>query len=127
MYLQPDQTRLTNSIATKLTLYGDTVTANALTASKQNNIALQTLDKTNFLLYPNPVKTIATIAFDETGNCVIKVTDVSGRVLQTKTVTAVKGGNTLQLNVSKYAAGVYWVTIINKKNENHTIKLKKVN
>ncbi|HEX5150485.1 MAG TPA: hypothetical protein VFW07_03490 [Parafilimonas sp.] len=42
-------------------------------------------------------------------------------------IVANKGGNTLQLNVSNYAAGVYWITIVNEKNESQTIKLKKEN
>ena len=115
-----------NSIATKLTLYSDTITFSALTTSQQNNlVATQTNDKSNFFVYPNPAKTNTTIAFNVTGNCVIKIIDVSGRILQTKTITAVKGRNTLRLDVSKYAVGVYFVTLSNEKNETQTLKFNK--
>jgi len=116
---------VTNSIATALTLYSDTITFNTVTASRHNNIALQTKDKTNFSVYPNPAKTTATIAFNATGNCKIKLTDISGRVLQTKTVTAVNNKNTVQLNVGRYAPGVYFVTVSNEKNETQTLRLNK--
>ena len=108
------------------TLYSDTTTLNALTAGQQNNIAaLQANDKNNFSVYPNPAKTTATVVFNETGNCTIKLTDVSGRVLQTKTVTAVKDGNILQLDVSNYAAGMYLIIIVNNKGQSHILKLRK--
>ena len=54
-----------------------------------------------------------------------RLTDASGRLLQTKTITAVKGRNTLQLDVSKYAAGVYFVTMSNEKNETKTLRFNK--
>ena len=72
-----------------------------------------------------PAKTTAIISFNETGNCIIKLTDVSGRVLKTKTVAGTKGRNTVQLDVSKYAKGVYLVTIVNEKKENRTLQLNK--
>jgi hypothetical protein len=117
---------VTNSIATELILHSDTVTFTALTASQQNNIAsIQTSDKINFSIYPNPAKTTTTIAFNTTGSYIIKLTDVSGRILQTKTITAVKGRNTLQLDISKYAAGVYFIMMSNEKNETKTLKFTK--
>jgi hypothetical protein len=118
--------QVTNSIATALTLYSDTVTFTALTASQQYNIAsTQTSKNNNFSIYPNPAKTNTIIAYNATGNCVITITDASGRVIQTKTVTAVEGRNILQLDVSKYAAGVYFVTLSNEKNETQTLRFSK--
>ena len=78
-----------------------------------------------FSVYPNPVKTKATISFNETGNCIIKLTDISGRVLQTKAIVGTKGRNIVQLDVSKYVKGVYLVTITNAKNESRTSQLNK--
>jgi hypothetical protein len=116
---------VTNSIATELTLRSDTVSINAVTAVQQNNIAGKTIDKPGFSVYPNPAKTMATVVFNETGNCIVKLTDISGRVLQTKTIVAVKGRNTVQLDISKYAKGVYLIPIVNAKKESRTIKLNK--
>jgi len=117
---------VTNSIATELTLYSDTLNISAVTATQQNDIAaIKADDKKSFSVYPNPAKTIATVVFNETGNCIIKLTDISGRALQTKTIAAVKGGNMLQLDVSKYAAGMYLITLINNKDQSHILKLRK--
>jgi Leucine-rich repeat (LRR) protein len=112
---------VTNSIATELTLYSDTVTFSAARGIQQNNIA----DKINFSVYPNPATTMVAIAFNATGNSTIQLTDVSGKILHTKTVTAIKGKNLMQLDVSKYGAGVYFVTISNEKNETQTLRLNK--
>ncbi len=118
--------QVTNSIATKLTLYSDTVTFSTLTAVQQNNIAVvETKDKIYFSVYPNPAKTTATITFNATGNCTVKLTDVSGKILQIKTITATKDKNILQLDISRYAAGVYFITITNEKNEAQTLRLNK--
>jgi len=40
----------------------------------------------------NSAKTTATITFNETENCVVKLAGVSGRVFQTKTIVAAKSG-----------------------------------
>jgi hypothetical protein len=117
---------VTNAIATKLTLRSEKAGLIGLTALKQNNItSAQISDTYNFSVYPNPAKTNTTIVFNAIGSCIIKLTDVSGRILQTKTIIAVKGRNTLQLDVSKYAAGVYFVTMSNEKNEIKTVTLNK--
>jgi hypothetical protein len=68
---------------------------------------------------------MVTVAFNAIGNCTLKLTDVSGITLQTKTVTAVKGTNIVQLDVSRYAAGVYFVTLINESKQTQTIQLNK--
>ena len=117
---------VTNSVATELTLRSDTVSINAFEIVAQNNSdAVQANDKTNFSIYPNPAKATATISFNETGNCILRLTDVSGRVVQTKTIVGTKGRHTVQLDVSKYAKGVYLVTITNEKNERRTLQLNK--
>jgi len=113
---------VTNSIATQLTLYSDTVQVTNLL--QQNNLATIEATSNNFSIYPNPVKSIATISFNATGNCTIQLTDVSGNILQTKTILA-KGTSTLQLDVSKYAAGMYFVSIINEGKLLHTLQLNK--
>jgi len=99
---------VTNSIATALTLYSDTVSFTALKAVEQNNIAAQTLSENRFSVYPSPARTMATVSFKTTGNYTLLVTDISGRVLKTKAGIAVKGVNSIQLNVSGYAAGMYF-------------------
>ena len=111
---------VTNSIATQLTLYSDTV---AVTGLLQNSIASAETTN-NFSIYPNPVKTIATISFKATGYSTIKLTDVEGNTLLTKTINA-NGKTTVQLDVSKYASGVYYVSLISDGKQSQTVKLIK--
>jgi Leucine-rich repeat (LRR) protein len=117
---------VTNSIATELTLKSDTVSFNAFASDQQNNISLlEAGNKNDFSVYPNPAKTSVTITLNTTGNYFLKLTDVAGNVLQTKSVTAFKGENTIQLNVSKYAAGTYFITLTNQQKQSQTLKLNK--
>jgi len=116
---------VTNAVATKLTLYSDTVSFTTLKVVEQNNFAAQTLNENRFSVYPNPARTMATISFAATGNYTLLVTDISGRVLQTKTGNAVKDANSIQLNVSGYAAGMYLITLTNNKDKNYILKLRK--
>ena len=118
--------QVTNSIAKALILRSDAVTFTAVKTVEQHNIAaVKSNNKSNFSIYPNPAKTTATIAFNATGKYTLKLTDISGTVLQTKTGTGVNDKNILQLDVSKYAAGVYFVIISNGQNEMQTLRLTK--
>ena len=113
---------VTNSIATQLTLYSDTVnyiTGDNLIASQINNKNL------SVSVYPNPAKTFTTLSFNADGKYTITVADVSGKILQTKTGIAIKGSNIVQLNVSKYANGMYLITIMDAKNKKQTVRLNK--
>ncbi|MEP6464679.1 MAG: T9SS type A sorting domain-containing protein [Parafilimonas sp.] len=114
--------KVTNSVATKLTLYGDTISFN--TSNISPAIAANQINNNSFSIYPNPVKTIATISFITKGNCIIKLADVSGNIIQTKTVS-IKGLNTLQLDVSKYASGIYFVSILGEGKQIQTLQLNK--
>jgi len=86
---------------------------------------LNSLNKTATLsLYPNPAKTHSTFVFTATGKYTIEVTDMSGKILQTKSATTTKAQNTIELNVSNYAPGIYLVTVIDEK-QRSSIKLNK--
>jgi Leucine-rich repeat (LRR) protein len=114
--------KVINSIATKLTLYSDTVYY-ALPNISSEISALKSANE-SFSIYPNPVKSIATISFNATGNCTIQLADVSGNILQTKTIIG-KGNNRVQLDVSKYAGGMYFVSIMNDGKLLQTLQLNK--
>jgi hypothetical protein len=113
---------ITNAVATELTLKSDTLfyAGNGLMAND-----LIAHNNPVFSIYPNPAKTTVTVMFSATGNCTIKLADVSGTALQTRTVTAIKGTNIIQLDVSRYATGVYFVTLINELKQTQTIRLNK--
>jgi hypothetical protein len=65
--------------------------------------------------YPNPARDRFTVALysdaDKEGS--VSLQDLSGRVLERKTVRYVKGMNTMQWNISKYAAGSYYLVFEN--------------
>ena len=112
---------VTNSVATALTLYSDTVYYNA----GSNAIAAKLNNNSSIFIYPNPAKTNATLSFSTDGKYAITITNVSGKILQTKIGVALKGENTIQLDVSKYANGIYSITIIDEKNKKQTVRLNK--
>ncbi len=117
-----------NSIAKQLTLYSDTVNYSEgenLIAGRNNNVMNENFSSTASA-YPNPAKTNATVLFKAAGKYVIEITDMNGKILQTKTGTSIdKKQNTVQLNVSSYASGMYLITIVDEKNKKQTLKLNK--
>ncbi|MGI8951329.1 MAG: T9SS type A sorting domain-containing protein [Chitinophagaceae bacterium] len=118
-----------NSVATKLVLHSDTIyyapTTN-LIASKNNSLIDDNSFSSKISVYPNPAKTNTTVVFNTTGKYTITVTDLSGEILQTKTgVSSIKQQNFIQLNVSNYSSGIYFITITDEKNKKQTLKLNK--
>ena len=115
---------VTNSVATALTLYSDTI--NYLTGG---NLTAAEISMKNKILsasiYPNPAKSLTTLSFNADGKYAITITNVSGKILQTKTGVALKGENTTQLDVSKYANGIYSITISDEKSRKQTVRLNK--
>jgi hypothetical protein len=49
---------------------------------------------------------------------------MTGKILQTKSSTASKAQNTIDLNVNNYSPGIYLVTVIDEK-QRRSIKLNK--
>ncbi len=76
-------------------------------------------------LYPNPAKSTTILSFTAKGKYAITVSDVLGKILQTKTGTAYTNDNVLQLNVSRYTSGLYLITITDENNNRQVIKLNK--
>jgi hypothetical protein len=113
---------VTNAVATALTLKSDTLFYSGDGLIADDLIAY---NNTAFSVYPNPAKTMVTVAFNAIGNCTLKLTDVSGITLQTKTVIAVKSANVIQIDVSRYPAGVYFVSLSNESKQTQTIQLNK--
>jgi hypothetical protein len=117
---------VTNTDLPFLTLYSHDLkyTASAgLIVSANNNADININTKAS--IYPNPAKSNATLSFNAEGKYSITITNVSGKILQTRTGVAIKGLNIIQLDVSKYASGIYLITITNEKNKKQTIRLNK--
>jgi hypothetical protein len=117
---------VSNSIATQLILYSDTVTFSSIIASQQNNISsLQTVDKAYFSVYPNPATSNTTVSFNAKGKYTIVVTDFSGKILMSKTGISSAAKNTFQLDVSRFASGMYNIIITDENNNRQRLKLNK--
>jgi hypothetical protein len=92
-----------------------------------SNTVLINVDNAMATVYPNPAGTTVTVMLNANGNYSMKLANASGKIFQTKTGVAGNNTNVIQLDVSRYAAGVYFITVINEKNKSHTIKLTKIN
>jgi len=66
-----------------------------------------------FNIYPNPANQTfnAVINSDAGGNAIMNVSDITGRVLISKTITLQKGSQTISVDASQLAPGNYFVTI----------------
>ena len=78
------------------------------------------------LLFPNP--TLATVKMifplKESGQCTIKITDVTGKVLLNRQLDGLAGGNVTELDLRGFAPGTYMVSLVTN-DERRTIKLIK--
>jgi len=90
---------------------------------KENKIALVENNTGNIVvasndvkLSPNPAGAQATLTFTAktADKYTITVTDAHSKVLEVKTGVSAKGVNTVKINTSKYAKGVYFVSIVSK-------------
>ncbi|MEI6817938.1 MAG: T9SS type A sorting domain-containing protein, partial [Bacteroidota bacterium] len=69
-----------------------------------------------FTVFPNPAEDHVLVSFSATAdeNCTINVSDLRGRMVATKTITAVEGDNNVPMDLQDIAKGVYMLTV--KKN-----------
>ncbi len=76
------------------------------------------IEKNDVQLYPNPARSIATLQFTskKAGKYMVTVIDENNNVIEMKSGVSVQGTNTLKLNTSQYARGMYFVTITDKEN-----------
>lgn len=95
---------------------------NNITASFFNTTAQNV-----FAINPNPVKDVAQLTYhaNNKGKVTIELTDITGKLLTSKTVDAGKGQNTTNIYMSNYAKGMYIVSLRNGKGERKTIKVIK--
>ncbi len=85
------------------------------------SLATPSFTSTGFVIYPNPSKSIVTIASPQTVNGYkLKVTDLSGKIVSSDEFSGVE--NTV--DISNYANGLYFFEI-NSGNKTETIKIIK--
>ena len=58
-------------------------------------------------VYPNPTNNEITLEFERTGEYLVAITDMTGKVLMRQTVK----GQRVQMDIGNYPVGVYLLTI----------------
>ena len=68
---------------------------------------------------PNPVQTNAVLSVTTVkgGKMTIAVSDMTGKVVMTQSVTVIAGNNPVNMNFSTLGAGTYNITVVNAENE----------
>jgi hypothetical protein len=81
----------------------------------------------NLVLLPNPVSSIATLSFyaQNSYEYTIRIADISGRTVLMKKGIATASSNQVKLDVSRFTAGIYFITVVNNSGEMKTVKMIK--
>lgn len=69
---------------------------------------------TEVLVYPNPALSHATLMFssqDQSGDVMVSVSDLTGKVLSTEKINVASGLNQYQLNTAGLSSGVYFISL----------------
>lgn len=113
-------------------------------ANKKVNISLSALTETgasdmamvapsagvankNLVLLPNPVSSIATLSFyaENRYEYAIRITDINGRIVLMQKGVALPSSNQVKLDVSRFAAGAYFISLVTNTGEMKTVKMIK--
>ncbi|MBN8852151.1 MAG: hypothetical protein BGO55_00200 [Sphingobacteriales bacterium 50-39] len=80
------------------------------------------------LLYPNPAKDVSTLVFTAAAEeqYSVEVSDAVGKVLLVREGKSTIGQNLVSLNISNYAHGIYFVSLLDKVHGRRTLKLVKL-
>jgi len=70
-------------------------------------------------IYPNPTKELVNVIFHQqnTSNVNISVTDITGRLLLNKNITAINRTNSVPISVKSLPAGSYFIKLNGNENE----------
>ena len=76
---------------------------------------------------PSPVKALAVLSVTTVkgGKMTIAVSDMTGKVVMTQSVTVIAGNNPVNMNFSTLGAGTYNITVVNAENEMKTTRFVK--
>jgi hypothetical protein len=96
--------------------------------SSFSNIILININKTtnpDLFVYPNPVRSVSTLKFYSVlpGKYIVKITDQSGKTLKIINGISVIGTNTVNMDMHTYAAGTYFISLIDGEFGTHTFTL----
>ena len=75
--------------------------------------------------YPNPATNNATITFnsDRNENYLIKVADMTGRIILSERISAVEGYNEKEINLEKVSKGLYMISVRSEAGETKVLRL----
>ena len=93
-----------------------TATANSLGAGvtvTQQVTSVEIAEASLARVYPNPTNNEITLEFERTGEYLVAITDMTGKVLMRQTVK----GQRVQMDIGNYPAGVYLLTIDDGKRQ----------
>lgn len=82
-----------------------------------NTVGIKELEKSpNFSVFPNPTKNIVYIKFNQLlpSNTKMVVADETGRVIKEITIASYSIADRLQIDVSHWNAGIYWLAVESK-------------
>ncbi len=101
----------------------DVQVTGSIAANAQDYVHAEIINTSDALVFPNPAKSSATVKFNSTKqtNYTIQLQNMNGAILMQKNILTTKGMNSINLDLSKYSAGVY---LINIKNAERKIILK---
>jgi len=86
-----------------------------------HSISENNVNNNNLLIYPNPANNSCVIKFNFNSGDVIKVVDSLGNVY--KTININNSDNKINLDLSNFKSGFYFVKLTNKNNKTFTSKL----
>jgi hypothetical protein len=77
------------------------------------DIEENTLRSNSLSLFPNPVRNILRVDYrsDYAGPAVLSMTDMTGKIVHRETINLVQGANNRYVNVSRFAKGVYTLSL----------------
>jgi hypothetical protein len=99
----------------------------ALSASNIADAVSAEINSSKAFAYPNPAKNSVTINFfsKQNGKYIFELSELSGKTLSHKEINALRGINNTALDVSSFAKGIYFITLINPDKTKQSIKLNK--
>ena len=83
------------------------------------------MESVHALVFPNPSQGRMTLLYNspQDADYMLKVTDLTGRVLQRESLAALRGSNRHEINLGHVAKGVYMLSLENTLGENIVIRL----
>lgn len=106
--------------------FGTALTRNAALKTDVSVSGIEDILSTTFRIYPNPASDVLNVSFEAvSGDYVVTMLDLQGRVVATQNHTSLNGAQTLSIPVSEFAKGSYLVSVTSQgitRSQNVVIK-----